>query len=219
VGLGEYLEDLVARVDAPLLVKLEITFFHQLIFNTPQLARFISRTPKFMAHDEVHVFFHDWNVWVRLPHAFDGALELGISCRQPDWQLSSLAQVCSSSFPQALVPMLKHLYIHCVLYAHSLDYSDNVRWLNVENSQWLELLRPFTAVKSLYIAHSFVPCIAPALQELVGERVTEVLPALQSLFLEVPPWALSDSQERFGQFVAARQLSSHPIAVSRWERE
>jgi hypothetical protein len=92
---------------------------------------------------------------------------------------------------------------------------------NIEDDQWLDLLHPFIAVKDLYISRELVPHVTPTLQELqvVGERVTEVLPALQSLFLEVPPWALSDSQERFGQFVAARQLSSHPIAVSRWERE
>ena len=36
-GVSEYLEVLVARIDAPLLDKLYITFFHQLIFDTPQL--------------------------------------------------------------------------------------------------------------------------------------------------------------------------------------
>jgi hypothetical protein len=50
----------------------------------------------------------------------------------------------------------------------------------------------------------------PALQE--------VLPALQNIFLE----GLQPSgpvQEDLGKFVAARQLSGHPIAVSPWERE
>jgi len=51
-GVGEYLEDFVARINAPLLEKLDINFFHQLIFVTPQLTQFISRTPMFNAHDE-----------------------------------------------------------------------------------------------------------------------------------------------------------------------
>ena len=110
-GVNEYLEDLVARIDAPLLDKLTITFFHQLIFDTPQLTQFISRTPKFKAHDEARVVFSNWDVTVTLPQTFDGELKLGISCRQSDWQLSSLAQVCSSSFPQALIPTVEHLYI------------------------------------------------------------------------------------------------------------
>jgi hypothetical protein len=41
----EYLEDLVDWTDAPLLHCLHITFFHQLTFDTPQLAHFVSRLP------------------------------------------------------------------------------------------------------------------------------------------------------------------------------
>jgi hypothetical protein len=41
-----------------------------------------------------------------------------------------------------------------------------------------------TNVKNLHLSREFVPRITPALQELVGERVTEVLPALGTVFLE-----------------------------------
>src|SRR6266699_1330344 len=44
-GVSEYLEDLVARIDAPLLDSLRIEFFHQLIFDTLQLTQFVARTP------------------------------------------------------------------------------------------------------------------------------------------------------------------------------
>jgi hypothetical protein len=207
-GVCEYLEDLVARIDAPLLNKLRITFFHQLIFDTPQLTQLISRTPKFNAHDEARVVF-SWDVSVTFPQAFDGVLRLAISCGQSDWQLSSLVQVCSSSLPQALIPAVEHLYI---LQDGFLDWQDDV-----ESSQWLELLRPFTTVKHLYISSEFTALIAPALQEL-GESVTEVLPALKTLFLEktLPPGPV---QEAIGYFVAARRLASHPLAVSRWEKK
>jgi hypothetical protein len=50
--------------------------------------------------------------------------------------------------------------------------------------QWLELFHPFSAVKSLHLAKGLVTSIAPVLQVLVGERVTEVLPALQNIFLQ-----------------------------------
>ena len=211
-GVSEYLEHLVARIDAPLLDQLDITFFHQLIFDTPQLAQFLSRTPKFRAHDEVRVAFNYLSVWVTLPRTFGGALELEISCRKSDWQLSSLAQVCSSFFPQALISMVEHLYVE-------RGYSDVLWQDDIENSQWLELLRPFTAVKDLYISEIFTPYIAPALQALSGESVTEALPALQSLFLERYPSGYSRLvQDSIGQFVSSRQLSGHPIAVSRWKR-
>jgi hypothetical protein len=77
--------------------------------------------------------------------------------------------------------------------------------------QWLELLRPFTAVKSLYLSWlgKFQPNLASALQELAGGRTTEILPSLQNIFLEMfePSRAF---HEAIGQFVATR---GHPIAV------
>jgi hypothetical protein len=83
----------------------------------------------------------------------------------------------------------------------------------------LELFRPFTTVKNLYLTREIVPRIAPTLQELVGERVTEVLPNLQNIFLE----DLQESEsvqgpESMRQFIAARQLSSRPMAISSWTR-
>jgi hypothetical protein len=213
-GVSEYLEDLVARIDAPLLIKLHITFFNDIVFDTPELAQFISRTPKFKAHDKARLVFDNGRVCIQLPSASDGGeLQLRISCGKLDWQLSSLAQICSSSFPQALITMVEHLYIQC---GHpSPPWEDDI-----ENSQWLEVLHPFTAVKNLYISRVFMPQIARALQELVVERVT-VLPSLHSLFLEEPESELPDPsedsrlvQESIGQFVSARQLAGHPITIS-----
>jgi hypothetical protein len=211
-GINEYLEDLVARIDTPLLDKLSITLFHQLIFDTPHLCQFISRTPKLETHNEAHVSFSDI-VRVTLPQTFGGALDLKISCSQSDWQLSSIAQVCSSSVLQALIPAVEHLHI----------LEDDVRkephWHDdIESSQWLELFRPFTAAKNIYISSKFTWRIAPALQELVGESVAEVLPAMQILFLE-DPLPSGPVQETIGKFVAARQLAGHPIVVSHWGRE
>jgi hypothetical protein len=208
-GVAEYLEDLVARINAPLLDKLSITFFHQLTFDCPQLTQFISHAPKFKAHGEARVVFSNHDVTVTLPQTFDGELKLGISCRQSDWQLSSVAQVCNSPFPQALIPTVEYLYIQSKSW--QLHWQDDI-----EKDQWVELFHPFAAVKDLYISLEFMPSIAPALQELVGER--EVLPALQTLFLE-KPHSSGPVQEAVGQFVAARQLAGHPIAIYRWEKE
>jgi hypothetical protein len=83
--------------------------------------------------------------------------------------------------------------------------------------QWPEIFHPFTGVTNFYVCKEFAQCIALALQELVGERVTDTLPALQTLFLE----ELQPSgpvQEAIGQFFAARKLLGHPGAVSHWNR-
>ena len=88
----------------------------------------------------------------------------------------------------------------------------------IENTLWLQLLLPFTAVKNLYLSKEFVPGITAALQEFVGDRVTEVMPSLENIFVE----GLEPSgpfRENIGQFVVARRLSNHPIAISVWDKD
>jgi hypothetical protein len=77
-GVSEYLEDFMARIDAPLLSHLHITLFHQLIFDTPQLTQFIRRTPKLTTHDEARMAFSDRDFSITLPQKIDGRLHLGI---------------------------------------------------------------------------------------------------------------------------------------------
>jgi hypothetical protein len=105
--------------------------------------------------------------------------------------------------------MLEDLYI----FEDQFWHQDKVY---IENALWFELLRPFSAVKNLYLSEKFAPRIVPALGELVGDR-TEEFPLLQNIFLE----GLQSSgpiQEDIAQFVAAQGAASHPIAVTRWNR-
>ena len=94
------------------------------------------------------------------------------------------------------------------------------RWRNgVEIAQWLELLRPFTGVKDLCLSEGIVRHVAPALQGHV-EGATGVLPALRSVFLQgLEPSGPIQETEVIGQFLAARELSGHPVFVYDWERD
>jgi hypothetical protein len=204
-GVSEYLEDLVARIESPLLDYLEISLFHQLIFDTPQVTQFISRTPTLEVYDQARVEFSDLHVRIIFPKTSSSYhLALRILCRRPEWQLSSMAQICTSFFPRSFIHTVERLFVRERSYL-------KLKWQ--EDIQWLELLRPFTGVKDLYLSKECAPRIAPYLQELVGGRTTEMLPVLQSLFLE----ELHPSrrvEEAIGKFVAARQLSNHPVAIS-----
>jgi hypothetical protein len=208
-GVTEYLEDLVTFIDAPQLHYFEIIFFNQIDFDCPRLAQFITRTPTLRALDEARVQFDDVSARVAPPAgSTTPTFYIAISCREPDWQLSSIEQVCNSLHPLSTV---ERLYI-------DHEYSQLV-WKNdaIEDTLWLELLRPFTAVKNLYLSKEFAPGIAAGREELVGGRITEVLPSLQNIFVE----GLEPSgpfQENIGQFVAARQLSGHTIAISVWDK-
>jgi hypothetical protein len=210
-GVSEYLEDFVARIDAPLLGWFVITFFHRLIFDTPQLVQFFARTPYTQPAVEAGIVFFSHKVQIISPSTSHRQTTLEVSCSQSDWQLSSLAQVCSSSLPEAFIPTVERLYIYENEYDRPLWQDD------IEDNQWLEVLQPFTALKDLHVSREFLPRIAPAFKELAGEHVTEVLPALQSIFLEElhPPGPVREAIEKF---VATRQLAGHPIELSHWNR-
>jgi hypothetical protein len=215
VGVKKYSEDFVARIDVPLLNNLAIEFYHPQLFDTSRLTQLISRALKFKTYNEARVVFskgiYSGIVQVTLPQTSDGEIELTIHCDKV-WQLSSLVQLCGS-FRQGPISVVEHLYI-----TEGKVFPPD--WpVEIESGQWLELFLAFPAVKGLYISRKFVRRIAPALQELVGERVTEVLPVLQTLFLEeaLPSPRSGPVQEIIGQFVAARQVAGHPIAISSWK--
>jgi hypothetical protein len=211
-GVYEYLEDLVSWIDSPRLYQLSTTFFNDIDFNTPELNQFINRTPTLGAHDEARLIFHSREAQVRLLPFQTGPsdqrmVEVKILCLVSDWQLSSLAQICTLSLHLFLT--MENLYIHEDLYAPP-NWKDGI-----ENTEWLDLLLPFTAVKNLYLSKQFSSRIAPALQELTGGR-TDVLPALQNVLLE--GFQPSEPvQEGVAQFISARQLTNHPVAISVWD--
>jgi len=211
-GDSEYLEDIVSRLEAPLLSYTEITFFNRLVFDTPLLRHFISRTEIVRAAYQADISC-DENTVLFILYSRNGTeqMTLSISCKPLDWQISSLAQVCSTSFPP--LPALESLDIGIHNGRDSpLEWQDDM-----EDTQWLDLLHPFTSVKNLHLSEDSVPFVAPALQELSGGIVTEVLPALQNIFL--PSSQPSEPvKEAIEKFTAARQLSGCPVTVHHRDR-
>ena len=214
-GVCEYLEDIMTCISAPQLDRLSITLFNQIVFETLQFIQFISRSPISETFENAAVVFSKNGAMVRLSSQTSGyksghvTLEMSILCIELDWQVSSMEQVCTSCLPP--LSMLEDLYIY--------ESPSQPVWKdNIENTLWLELLQPFTSVKNLYLSEEFALRIVPALRELVGAGTTEVLPTLQNIFLE----ELQSSgtvQEDIQQFVATRQVTGHPIAVFRWDRD
>jgi len=100
---SEYLEDFVARINASRHHRIEVMFFNQFVFNISHLSQFFGRTEASMALNQAYVVFHVDLVQLKLSLQNEGVfqcdLTLGISGRESDWQLSALAQVCSSSLP------------------------------------------------------------------------------------------------------------------------
>ena len=207
-GASEYLEDFVARIGVPQLGKLKITVFNQIIFDMPQFIQFISRTPTLKAPEKACVVFEDGASWVNFSSQTSGFkyFEVKIPCDDLDWQISSLEQVFTSCLPH--LSTLESLSIDTA-YGWQPDWQDNV-----ENTLWLELLLPFTSVKNFYICKEFVQRIEPALKDLAKGNSTEVLPALENIFVE------EFESERAGilLFACRRQATSHPVSYRSWDR-
>ena len=211
-GVSEYLEDLVTDIDAPQLNNFGITFFNDIIFDTPQLIQFISHTSIPNALEGAFIVLGGISACVIFQSQIVGDVELKVSilCEGLDWQLSFLEQLCTPCL--TFLSTLKHLYIRESLSSRS-GWKDNI-----ENRVWRELLHGFTTVKNLYISENIALRIGPSLQELVKGRATEVLPTLENIFVEdFKSSGHGSVQEGIGQFVTARQVSSHPVTVSRWE--
>jgi hypothetical protein len=208
-GISEYLEDLVSRVSAPLLNQLSIVLFKDIIFDIPELHKFISRAEKFTPLNHAQLLFDDLMSKIVLGSPMHFELEL--ICEEPGCQLLSMTDVCQSHLP----------FLSRVV---QLDICED-SWLVVGKSNeimdpslWLEFFRPFNSVRSLSVSESWEPLVGAALRELTGGRTLEVLPELQNLSLDElgPSGSARDTMETF---LALRRLSDHPIVAQRRKRQ
>ena len=132
----------------------------------------------------------------------------------PGLQLSTLAQIYTSLLRP--VSTIDNLFIYDVQYP-PLRRENDIE--NTENTEWLDLLLSFPAIKNLYVAKRIAPRIALALQEITGGGTTEVLSALENFYLE--GFQENHYLRRLGgirQFVSARRLTGPPVAISAWHR-
>ncbi|KAI0293328.1 hypothetical protein B0F90DRAFT_1405015 [Multifurca ochricompacta] len=194
-GISEYLEDVVAGIDAPALSYFHVKLFNQPIFNVPQLHQFIFRTERLRVPSRVTLESFEKGISISLirPGGTDtyGHLSLEIACKPLDWQVSSIAEICNQS--STLFSRVEELNI-----LRHVPWPARQDGIGVP--EWLEFFRPFTTVRSLYVSYYLGPLVAHALEDAAGGLVMEVLPELQLLYLE-------DSQESapVEKFVTARQ--------------
>ena len=102
-------------------------------------------------------------------------LQLNFLC-DADGPLPSLVEACNTS----LLPFFN--VEHFDLSAHLLN--PDSRLVNTEDPQWLEVLPKLSAAKSLSLGSMhIVPPVAFALKQVIEEGITDVLPAIQKLFV------------------------------------
>jgi F-box-like len=206
-GVSEYLEDLMSRIDAPLLHAARITFFNQLVFGVQQLSRFIGQAPTLIPHETANIHIYPDCVVMTFSsmRRFNSFLTFQISCRGINGQVSSMAQICNQLSKLSIMSSIEDLFIYQF---HGMFPS------TLDETQWLELFHPFTAVRILNICTSQMiqSHIVSVLREVSGELAMQVLPALEKLSL---PGYQASGLERHNlwPFIIARQCSDHPVSV------
>ncbi|KAH9164290.1 hypothetical protein EDB89DRAFT_2078124 [Lactarius sanguifluus] len=199
-GCDEYLEDLLARIDGPQLYHINIRYFDQLPgIHVAQLFKFLDRSEDshlaLIRHADV-AFLHEWISFGMYPfpesHPDRNGVNALIYCQGIERQVSQMIQVFSQRST-----MLSRV-VHFKLSRYRTGATDH---------QWLHLLRLFSAARTLYVTQEFASRLARVLESITGEMVVEVLPVLDLIYLE------GQSVSDIEGFLAARQLSGHPITI------
>ena len=209
-GVSTYLEALLARMTTPFLEKFQIEFPNQPTFSVPHLPEFLStaKNLKFSSAANVRMGFSTWGVWLSVyPHA--GAkmysLDMTLKCGHLDGQVASATQLFKPL--GAVFSPLENL---------TLDYwrhSMSSEWNNEAGpTQWRELFRSFSNVKTLRVDEGLVTQLSDSLRWDDGESAMDLLPELKMLSY---PAGASAADDAFTAFIDARQKAGHPVTLHR----
>ncbi|KAI0271891.1 hypothetical protein BGY98DRAFT_1189497 [Russula aff. rugulosa BPL654] len=211
-GINEYFEDLVSRIDTPVIRELKITFFHQHFYEFSQLSQFIGRVEVFKSpgHTNMELLNGVAEVSVSLGTGTDrpASLMLGVFCVEPYLQLRYFVQVCSSS----LLPFSN---------VESLAISSGHQWQHpqgptAEDFLWLDLLHLFSVVKVLRIDKNSLTPVAHTLKEVVKERITGMFPAIRELSMMGERLPSGPVLRAVEEFATARGLFTRLDRPHRW---
>ena len=194
-----YVEDLVAGLDAPSLELMEMLCLSSFDFDFSELPQFISRIEAFEISDQVQLF------------TGTGYFKFLLSISRKDRAEPLLTFIGHSETLWSALPPLQfeRLEIH--------EGRPMSRDLEMDaESELRELSHRFTAVKDLFLDSMAAVRVGDALTTFAEESMTELFPALQNIFFEEFP-RLPHIQEAIFQFIAARQFTDHPVTLHNWD--
>jgi hypothetical protein len=201
-GTSKYLDSLVARLDALRLKDINITFFSQPTLDASQLGLFINRIEIW---SPLQTCIISSEAAISLVFMQTGALprlRLQISCERLDWQLTAISQICVhfSTFQSRV----EDLDIERIGLPGMPD--------DVDDEQWLQLLRTFKGVTDLRVAGDLAAHILRALW-LADEGHNIALPSLQNLHVPEVVSKVGPLRDSVGSFVTQRQLFGLPVEI------
>ena len=203
-GISKYLDSFVARINAPRLRDIDITFFSQPTMDASQLGRFLEQTEMQTSVTEAKLQISARSISISCWNSITSTrLQLQISCRQLDWQLSSMAQVCDQ-----LSPFLSGVY-HLAFNSNDFPGEQG----DVGGEQWRQLVRSFGGAGTLSTAGELATVLLCALRQANEGYTTDtsVLPALRNLHVQKPTLVDVPFWDAAQSLVTSRGLSFHLI--------
>jgi hypothetical protein len=207
-GANAYLEALLPWVTIPLLEKLQVYFFNQMIYSIPHLRQFMSTAGNLRPKAATFNFDNDCLIVTAYPHQgarmYTFFMEIG--GRRLDWQMVSAAQVFHA--PGTVLSAVEHLTLEYTRHNISSEWNDEA-----DRTHWREFLGSFSNVKSLLVDRELVGQLSRALNHGEEESPTELLPELQ----ELSYFAKGASRYGLSSFIDARRKAGRPVTVNiRW---
>jgi hypothetical protein len=207
---SEYLEDLLAKINAPRLNKflLETTVGSLDAFRLPQLTLFIGRADD-LRFRRAQLEYRCFEINIK-PRVVDRPK---FNREEPDHTSPFYLYTESRLFGTGVTDMA-HVLIQLFTMFPNVDYvyiraRYHPGWDDaIDNSQWLAFFHLFTNVETLRVSGRLATQFARALDDFPSEMVTEVLPSLQFLMLEDADELVSPEQ-----FVSLRQLRGRSVTI------
>ena len=202
-GISKYLDSLVARIDAPLLSGIDVTFFNQPTLDSSQLGLFIDRIEVQRSLRRADIVFSRGTISITLTQPGTLAkLGLKISCEQLDWQLSSICQVCNHF--RLFISRIEDLGIDTTGSSSVPD--------DMDGEQWVRLILAFRSAEDFRLAGELATDILGALRPVDEEHKT-ILPALRSLHVEEPLTMFGPFLDTIKSIITQRQLTPLPVKL------
>jgi hypothetical protein len=202
-GVSTYSEALLHRITTPRLEKLEIGFFNQLTFFAPGLQQLMDSTEN-LRFDSARFRFSGERVSVALylREIEMTALAMAVDCWHLDRQVSSMVEISNSL--GHVFSAVKHLTLGNQEHSQSSEPHNEV-----DRTEWRKLLRPFSRVKTLWIADGLVEGHSRFLRLENGELPFELLPELQELIYS---WD-GNNRDAFISFISARRNAGRAVTL------
>ena len=209
-GSSHYLEGVVARIDAPRLEDIQITFVNEIITDLSALRSFIDQIdiPKSYRRAHIQLSARDISISLTRPGT-PTCLRFQLLGELSAQKLSFMSRLCFHS--SACLCNVEDLHVNTAT-PQDLQVIFN-QVFNSSTGKWLDVIKSFPGVKWVHVEGSLSMGIVRGLVLL--NRQPNVLPALHKLQIWPPAprnWH-TPLREAVVSFITARRLSGRPIAV------